>query len=981
MRRLAAAAPRDVRFVEARVSGGFRWAPLARTTRGRTKPRSSPALAGMSEVTRGAGSSSQHAAAVVHLLGEQHDAAIAQLAAMAEERDDAAIWNDLGAANHDAAVRSGSMARLQDALAAVDQALLFDPGFSEALFNRALILERFFLRDAAAAAWRDFLAQAARDGWRDEAQQHLDALTAPQRTVASEIGSHYPRLQNGDGAAARELLYLDAGDTRMFGQTVGLARWGEAWRNKDRDADRHVAALRTLAAELKQFSGEALLSESVDAIERADNVQRDALAHGHIAFRDARVAYDRRKMAEAEQKFQDAARALGAGSSPLAIEARLYAAAARFWQHQHDEAVADYRALLPLIPERHAALRANVDWLLASCFITRADTGRSLAHLGRAIEAFTRLGETNTAAYLQNMTAQVYDGIGDHRRADHHRVLALRVLGSTSDHRLVHTINGMTYAAVTRKQWRAARSFLTVQLDANAKAHDAELQIVALLRRVRLHGHLGDRAAAEADLNAAKVIAAAVPDRKHREKLQIDCDAAAALLSNDPRTAIVLLTDALAFHGKNGSRRLMPQMYLRRGRMYLALADHVRAASDFESGIALLESQRETVEKGEQRWGVLDAAEELFDEAIAEALRAGAEPAFEYAERKRARSLSDDVLTDMRAFDRTLLPQGTLLIEYASLPGRLLIFVVDRDGCAVREVKITRAQLSTLAEQHTSAMRHGDAAQRRKLAAQLSDILIAPVRAQIASHREVAFITDAATAGIAFAALPGVTPGRMLVEDVTFSVSPCARLYLASRTRGVRDRSKVLIVDDPENAALERLAGTRDEATAVNAVYPRARRLSGPNATRAAFTRESREANIIHFAGHGVSGIESASLILTETPGDAGIFDAAAISRLSLRDTDVVVLAACDTARGPIRSAEGVLSVTHAFLQAGTPTVIATLWPLEDRQAAAFFPLLHRHLARGIPASEALRQAQLEWIRSSPEDRSALWAAVQTIGY
>ena len=981
MGRVAAAAPRDVRFLEARVSGGFEWAPLAGTTRGRTDSRTLPMLAAMSEIIQSADTSSPHAAAVAHLLAGRGDTAITQLTSLAEERGEAAIWNDLGAALYDAAVRSGSPERLKEALAAVDQALVLDSGFSEALFNRALILERFFLRDVAASAWRDFLARAASDGWRDEAQQHLQALSAPQRTFASGIEPLYPRLQDGDRSAAEELLHLDAGDARLFAETEGLARWGAAWLRKDAAAGRHLSALRTLALELERFSGEALLSDSVAAIERASGARRDALARGHVGYRDGRRAFDDRRMSEAEQFLNDAARSLSTGGSPLADEARLCAAASRFWQNQHAEAEADFRALLPVIPRRYAALRAHLDWQLASCYMARADNGRSLAHLGRAIETFTRLGETNNVAYLHDIISQVYDGIHDHRRAEHHRALALRDLGKTSDQRLVHAIYGMTSSAIARKQWRIARSFLSVQLAANAKANDAELQTVALLGRARLHSHLGDGAAAEADLRTARAVVAAIPDEKHRAKLQIVCDTATALLSNDPRTAIALLSEALKFHRQKGWQQLMPEMYLRRGRMYLALNDHVSAASDFESGIALLESHRETIERGEQRWGMLDAAEELFDEAVAEALRAGAEPAFDYAERKRARSLSDTLLAEMRAFDRALLPPDTLLVEYAALPAKLLIFVIDPNGCDVREVAISRAKLSTLAEQHTAAMRHGDAVQRRKLAAQLSEILIAPVRARIAAHRDVAFITDSATAGVAFAALPGVAPDRMLIEDVTISVAPCARLYLASRTRGARDRSKVLIVDDPENDALERLAGTRDEATAVNGVYPRARRLSGLEATRAAFTQESREANIIHFAGHGVSSIESASLILTATSEDSGLFDAAAISRLDLRNADVVVLAACETARGPVRSAEGVLSVTHAFLQAGTRSVIATLWPLDDRQAAAFFPVLHRHLARGIPASEALRLTQLEWIRSSPDDRSSLWAAVQTIGY
>ncbi|HEV7243082.1 MAG TPA: CHAT domain-containing protein [Thermoanaerobaculia bacterium] len=935
----------------------------------------------MSGIIQSAEPSSPHAVAVAHLLADHGDMAIAQLTLIAKESVDAAKWNDLGAAQYDAAVRSGSPEQLKDALAAVDQALLFDPVFSEALFNRALILEHFFLRDVAASAWRGFLARAGFDGWRDEAQRHLDALTAPRRTFATEIKSQYPRLQAGDRSAARDLLSLDAGDARYFTETEGLARWGEAWLRNDATADKHLSAMRTLSAELKAFSGEALLHESVAAIERASDAQRDALARGHVGCRDGRRAFDQRKMAEAEQTLNDAARELASGASPFANQVRLYAAGARFWQGRHAEAEADFRALRPIVPEQYAALRANVEWQLAACFMARADNTNSLSHLTRAIEILTRLRETNNVAYLHDIMSQVYDGIRDHERAEHHRALALRDLGRTADSRLAHAITGMTYAALERKQWRVARSFLTVQLAVNAKGNDAEIQITALLRRARLHSQLGDQTAAESDLRAARAIVATVPDPAHRTKLQIDCETETALLSNDPRTAIDLLTNVLNFQDEKGWRQLMPEMYLRRGRMHLALGDHVRAASDFETGIALLESLRDTIQQGEQRWGILDAAEELFDEAIAEALRNGAEPAFQYAERKRARSLSDALLQNLRVFDRALLPPDALLVEYAALPERLLIFVVDRNGFDVREVAISRAQLTTLAEQFAAALRNRDATQRKKLATRLYELLLAPIRPSIAVHREVAFVTDAATSSIAFAALPGAAPDRMLVEDVTISVAPSARLYVAARTRGARARSNVLIVDDPENDILERLAGTNDEAEAVQAVYPQVRRLSGRDATRAAFTRESRGANIIHFAGHGVSSIESASLVLTATADDSGLFDAASISRLSLRNTDVVVLAACDTARGPIRSAEGVLSVTHAFLQAGAPTVIATLWPLEDREAAAFFPRLHRHLAAGLPASEALRLAQLESIRSSPEDRSSLWAAVQTIGY
>ncbi|HWS72487.1 MAG TPA: CHAT domain-containing protein, partial [Thermoanaerobaculia bacterium] len=97
------------------------------------------------------------------------------------------------------------------------------------------------------------------------------------------------------------------------------------------------------------------------------------------------------------------------------------------------------------------------------------------------------------------------------------------------------------------------------------------------------------------------------------------------------------------------------------------------------------------------------------------------------------------------------------------------------------------------------------------------------------------------------------------------------------------------------------------------------------------------------------------------------------------RASCVVVLAGCGTSRGERRAAEGVISVAHGFLSAGAPSVIATLWPIDDDKASRFFPRLHRRLAEGLAPAEALRAAQLESIRNG-DIPSSLWAAVQDIG-
>lgn len=979
MQQLIEASPREERILEARLSGGFPWAPLVKSSRMALPTLQLRAVAGrLLEETDG---TEGHASALAHLFLDHTETAVRILSAVTSNNRNPAIWNDLGAAHLQAAVATGSADHLTRALAAFDQALRFDPSFAESLFNRALVVERHHLRDVSIAAWRKFLSSATADAWKEEAQQRLDGLLAAPPPFASEIERQYPRLQAGDLAAARSLLEIDAGDARYFGETEGLARWGEAWLRKDLPlADQHLAAIRTLSRGLSAFNGERLLQDAVAVIERATPAQHDTLARGHVGFRDGRAVYKLRRLAEAEAMLVKAKRDLEQGGTPLSREVEFFVAVADFDQGRYATSETAFRRLATVVPAHHAALHGYLDWLLASCAMTRVETGETLMLLLRAIETFTRLRESNHAAFLHDITSQIYDGAGDSQRAAAHRVHALRGLGQTSNQRLAHALSGMVNDAFRRKEWRVARSFLDIQVEIDEQVRDPEIRTETLLRRSLLHAHLGESASAQADLRSATAVVSGVTDPALRLKLQMDRDAGEALISDDPGTAVPLLTEVLRFHRERGWRRLMPDLHLRRGRMYAKTGDRRRAVADYEAGIVILENHRQTIPIGEQRWGVLDAGEELFDEAIAEALSSDPSNAFAYAERKRARSLSDSLPEGERAFDPRSLPQDAVLVEYAALASRLVVFVCSFAGCEAREVAASPESLSDLSRRFAGALQKSREREREKLGAQLSAWLIAPVQPELAGRREVVFVPDAATAGIPFAALRGGS-GRMLIEDFVVSVSPSARVHQSARRRTGRTRTSVLVVENPTNETMATLEATSREASAVEAIYPRARRLTGRNATAEALREEVPGADVIHFAGHGVTSSESSALVLAPSGESSGRFDTAAISRLQLPETEVVVLAACDTARGPVRAAEGTLSVAHAFLQAGAPSVIATLWPIDDREAAEFFPLVHRHLAGGASAAEALRLAQLEWMRRPSANPSALWAAIQAIGY
>ena len=98
-----------------------------------------------------------------------------------------------------------------------------------------------------------------------------------------------------------------------------------------------------------------------------------------------------------------------------------------------------------------------------------------------------------------------------------------------------------------------------------------------------------------------------------------------------------------------------------------------------------------------------------------------------------------------------------------------------------------------------------------------------------------------------------------------------------------------------------------------------------------------------------------------------GLLTALEVSELDLRRVDWVVLSACDTGRGRVAGGEGVLGLQRSFQVAGARTVVASLWPVNDRATQKMMGRLYQNLWDPerplVSRVEALRQAQL-WMLS-----------------
>jgi tetratricopeptide (TPR) repeat protein len=126
-------------------------------------------------------------------------------------------------------------------------------------------------------------------------------------------------------------------------------------------------------------------------------------------------------------------------------------------------------------------------------------------------------------------------------------------------------------------------------------------------------------------------------------------------------------------------------------------------------------------------------------------------------------------------------------------------------------------------------------------------------------------------------------------------------------------------------------------------------------------------AGLLHFATHGELNERdplASGLLLTPGAPDDGRLEVREIFGLDLK-AQLVVLSACETGLGQLGTGDELVGLQRAFLYAGSPAVITTLWKVDDRASFGLMREFYDQLAR-LDAAQALQAAQRAALKAFP---------------
>jgi len=371
-------------------------------------------------------------------------------------------------------------------------------------------------------------------------------------------------------------------------------------------------------------------------------------------------------------------------------------------------------------------------------------------------------------------------------------------------------------------------------------------------------------------------------------------------------------------------------------------------------------------------------------------------------------TLTLDSLSDLKK------EAGTAFLEYVVTAERVYLFVLTMNAQSqsmnlkVHAIPIGGDALEKLVNRFRRLITTRNLA-HPAVSREFYDLLLKPAESQLQGRSAICIIPDGVLWDAPFQAILSKA-GRYLIEDYPIYYAPSFNVLIeiAKRKKESRNCSadSLLAFGNPfagtetvaklrarqRGESFEPLPEAETEVRSLMQIFgqDRSKVFIGAAADEKTFKRLAPTFNTIHFATHGMLDNRHplySYLLLAKAEGDDeedGLIEAREIMSLNLC-ADLVVLSACDTARGRIGAGEGVMGISWAFFAAGSRATVVSQWKVESANTSELMVHVYRYLKEakapgGRTKADALRSAALKLIKDHRYEHPMYWAGFVMVG-
>src|SRR3989338_8071472 len=279
---------------------------------------------------------------------------------------------------------------------------------------------------------------------------------------------------------------------------------------------------------------------------------------------------------------------------------------------------------------------------------------------------------------------------------------------------------------------------------------------------------------------------------------------------------------------------------------------------------------------------------------------------------------------------KALIPQDGTLLEYYLSNDRLLIWAIDSREIHIAVVPVSRDAVIGKVREYRDKVIQLKNEELKKVSAELFDILIKPVKPYIKGKR-LCIVPFDVLHYLPFQAL--WNGEKYLIEEYSLFYLPSASVMKFTFDKRREKGEKLIAFGNPDlgNPALD-LPFAQKEVEKISAFYKEPTVFYRKDANEDIAKRKPAGFDIIHFASHAeFSDIDPmySNIRLAKGENEDGRFETAEVFSLNIKPY-LVVLSACKTGVSVVTSGDEIIGMNRAWIYAGTPSVISSLWSVSD---------------------------------------------------